>query len=110
MPLKEINYDKTHFYKLMCKDFNITDCYVGHTTDWVKSCRKFRGFTRNWGEWKEDSPKMVDSSNKKWWIHSKNSMSGLVDSWESSPESMVKLATNRCHLQFCDGWSIYSNI
>ena len=36
MPLKEINYDKTHFYKLMCKDFNITDCYVGHTTDWVK--------------------------------------------------------------------------
>ena len=36
MPLKEINYDKTHFYKLMCKDFNITDCYVGHTTYWVK--------------------------------------------------------------------------
>ena len=36
MPLKERNYDKTHFYKLMCKDFNITDCYVGHTTDWVK--------------------------------------------------------------------------
>ena len=49
MPLKEINYDKTHFYKLMCKDFNITDCYVGHTTDWVKSCRKFRGFHQELG-------------------------------------------------------------
>ena len=59
---------------------------------------------KNWGEWKEDSP-------LKWWIqaikkgiHSKNSMSGLVDSWESSAESMVKFATNRFHLQFWDGW------
>ena len=36
MPLKEINYDKTHFYKLVCKDLSITDCYVGHTTEWTK--------------------------------------------------------------------------
>lgn len=35
MPLKEIDYDKTHFYKLVCKDTSIKDCYVGHTTDFT---------------------------------------------------------------------------
>ena len=33
MPQKEVNYDKTHFYKIVCKDLSITNCYVGHTTD-----------------------------------------------------------------------------
>ena len=33
MPLKAINYDKTHFYKIVCRDTSIKDCYVGHTTD-----------------------------------------------------------------------------
>ena len=31
MPRKELNYDKTYFYKIVCKDLNIKDCYVGHT-------------------------------------------------------------------------------
>ena len=35
MPLKAINYDKTHFYKIVCKDLDIKDCYVGHTTDFT---------------------------------------------------------------------------
>ena len=28
MPLKEINCEKTHFYKIVCKDTSIKDCYV----------------------------------------------------------------------------------
>ena len=36
MPRKPIDYSKTHFYKIVCKDLNITDCYVGHTTDFTK--------------------------------------------------------------------------
>ena len=36
MPRKQIDYSKTHFYKIVCKDTSITDCYVGHTTDFVK--------------------------------------------------------------------------
>ena len=36
MPRKPIDYSKTHFYKIVCKDTNITDCYVGHTTDFTK--------------------------------------------------------------------------
>ena len=35
MPLKAINYDNTHFYKIVCKDINIKNLYVGHTTDFI---------------------------------------------------------------------------
>ena len=33
MPRLPINYEKTHFYKIVSNDLSITDCYVGHTTD-----------------------------------------------------------------------------
>ena len=36
MPKKPIDYSKTHFYKFVCKDTSIIDCYVGHTTDFTK--------------------------------------------------------------------------
>jgi len=36
MPKHTINYDKTHFYKLCCKDPTINDIYVGHTTDFTR--------------------------------------------------------------------------
>ena len=42
MPLKQIDYSKTHFYKIICKNTNIKDIYVGHTTDFKtrKGCHK----------------------------------------------------------------------
>ena len=42
MPLKQIDYSKTHFYKIICKNTNIKDTYVGHTTDFKtrKGCHK----------------------------------------------------------------------
>ena len=36
MPRKPIDYSNTHFYKLCCNDLNVTDIYVGHTTDFRK--------------------------------------------------------------------------
>jgi len=33
MPRNPIDYNNTCFYKLVCKDLSIKDCYVGHTTD-----------------------------------------------------------------------------
>ena len=36
MPRKPIDYSKTHFYKLCCKDLEIKAIYVGHTTDFRK--------------------------------------------------------------------------
>jgi hypothetical protein len=35
MPRKSINYANTVIYKLVCNDLSITDCYVGHTTDFT---------------------------------------------------------------------------
>ena len=36
MPRKEINYQNTIIYKIVCNDLNIKDLYVGHTTDFRK--------------------------------------------------------------------------
>ena len=36
MPRKPINYTNTHFYKIVCKDISINDCYIGHTTDFKR--------------------------------------------------------------------------
>jgi hypothetical protein len=35
MPRQAINYDKTCFYKIVCKNLDIQDVYVGHTTDFA---------------------------------------------------------------------------
>ena len=47
MPLKAINYDKTHFYKIVCKDLDIKDCYVGHTTDFTTRKRQHKNSCNN---------------------------------------------------------------
>jgi hypothetical protein len=36
MPRKEINYNNTVIYKIVCNDLTVTDLYVGHTTDFTK--------------------------------------------------------------------------
>ena len=36
MPLRNIDYSKTIIYKIVCNDLNIKDCYVGHTTNFIK--------------------------------------------------------------------------
>ena len=47
MPRKPIEYSNTHFYKIVCKDTNIADCYVGHTTDFIKRKSKHKGNCNN---------------------------------------------------------------
>jgi hypothetical protein len=36
MPRKAIEYEKTVIYKFVCNDLNITDVYIGSTTDFSK--------------------------------------------------------------------------
>ena len=36
MPKTNCDYLKTIMYKIVCNDLNITDCYVGHTTEFTK--------------------------------------------------------------------------
>lgn len=42
MPKLPIDYSKTIIYKICCNDINISDCYIGHTTDLVRrrNCHK----------------------------------------------------------------------
>ena len=42
MPSKAINYDYTHFYKIVCKDLDITNMYIGHTTDFASRKSKHK--------------------------------------------------------------------
>lgn len=44
MPKTPINYSKTIIYKICCKNPDITDIYIGHTTDLIKRryCHKAR--------------------------------------------------------------------
>ena len=36
MPNKKIDFSNTSIYKIVCNDLNITDIYVGHTTQFTK--------------------------------------------------------------------------
>jgi hypothetical protein len=49
MPRTNCNYAKTIIYKIVCNNLNITDCYVGHTTDFTrrKGQHKFCCTTEN---------------------------------------------------------------
>jgi hypothetical protein len=47
MPKKIINYDETIFYKIVCNDINITECYVGHTTNFIKRKQYHKGSCNN---------------------------------------------------------------
>jgi len=65
MTRKKIDYSKTIIYKLVCKDINITECYVGQTTDFKSRKSKHKcncnntetnfyvyQFIREHGNWK----------------------------------------------------------
>lgn len=36
MPKKAMDYSKTIIYKIVCNNLNIKECYVGHTTNFIK--------------------------------------------------------------------------
>ena len=43
MPKVPIDYSETHFYKIVCRNTGIKDCYVGHTTDFTKRKHQHKG-------------------------------------------------------------------
>ena len=42
-----IDYSNTCFYKICCKDLDITDIYVGHTTDFIRRKHKHKYTCKN---------------------------------------------------------------
>jgi hypothetical protein len=71
MPRTSINYLKTIIYKIVCKDLNITDIYVGHTTDFTE--RKYAHKKRYNGSFNE-------SCNLK--VYQKIRENGGWDNWD----------------------------
>jgi len=44
------DYSKTVLYKIVCKDINITDCYVGHTTNFNNRKRSHKTRCNNFND------------------------------------------------------------
>ena len=51
MPKTAIDYSKTIIYKIVCNDLDITDLYVGHTTDFIRRRHHHKGNSS--GNWKK---------------------------------------------------------
>ena len=47
MPLNPIDYTKSIFYRIVCNDLNIKDCYVGHTTNFIKRKQQHKQHCNN---------------------------------------------------------------
>ena len=47
MPKENIDYSKTIIYKIVCKDVNIKDCYVGSTTNFTNRKRQHKNMAIN---------------------------------------------------------------
>ena len=80
MPKQAINYNNTHFYKICCNDLDITDIYVGPTTDFTR--RKSQHQTRCCNENAKDHCTYEYQTIRD---------NGGWDNW-----SMVLLETNKC--------------
>ena len=80
MPRKEIDYLKTVIYKIVCNDLNITDFYVGHTTDFTKRKYMHKSNTQN--------EKSSEYNNKKYVIIRSN---GDWNNW-----SMIEIEKYPC--------------
>ena len=47
MPKTEIDYSKTIIYKIVCNDLNVTDIYIGHTTNFKERKRNHYNAVKN---------------------------------------------------------------
>ena len=47
MPKHAMDYSKTIIYKIVCNDLNITECYVGHTTNFIERKRHHKNNCTN---------------------------------------------------------------
>jgi hypothetical protein len=124
MPRLQIDYSKTIIYKIVCKDINIKECYVGQTTDFTKRKCKHKSnctninskdyniyiyqFIREHGEWinfdmieieKYNATDKLDASKKeRYWIEqlkaTLNKQLPTRTNWEYQKEFMKEYQKN----------------
>ena len=85
MPLKQVDYSKTHFYKIVCNDLTIKDCYVGHTTNFKnrKNAHKTSHYNSN--------GKTYNGKNNNRYVYNFIADHGGWDNWD-----MILINTEYC--------------
>ena len=85
MPRKEMDYSKTHFYKIVCRDVSIKDCYVGHTLNFKnrKSAHKTSHYNSN--------GKTYNGHLHKKYLYDFIDENGGWENWD-----MILISTERC--------------
>ena len=71
MPKNVMDYSKTIIYKIVCKDINITDLYVGHTTNFIKRKNQHKNTCNN-----------ENSKKYNYYIYQFIRNNGRWDNWE----------------------------
>ena len=56
MPKVAVSYDNVYFYKIVCNDLNVTECYVGHTTNFAKRKHHHKNMCNNINDKKYNTP------------------------------------------------------
>jgi len=77
MPKNNIDYSNTVIYKIFCKNHNITDMYIGHTTNFIKRKHQHRSVC------------IKNNSNTK--VYKIINENGGWDNW-----NMVEIASYNC--------------
>jgi hypothetical protein len=104
MPKVPMDYSRTIIYKIVCRDLSITNCYVGHTTDFIK--RKYNHkstcktdpsylyqFIREHGDWNNWDMIMIESypcndknearKRERYWIETLNANLNIYSAYSS---------------------------
>jgi hypothetical protein len=98
-----INYSNTIFYRIVCNDLNITDCYIGHTTNFIsrkrnhkKDCNseispkynyKLYQFIRDNGGWNNWSMIMIEQISCKDFIEASKIEREFIEKYKSNLNS-----------------------
>jgi hypothetical protein len=115
MPKEIINYLSTIIYKIVCKDLNITDIYVGHTTNFIKRkaqhkycCNnpnsinynlKVYSTIRDSGNW--DNWEMIEI--EKYNCNDRNEAAARERHWYEILQSKLNIqCPNQTHKEYCD--------
>lgn len=106
MPKKQVDYSKTIFYKIVCKDLGIKNLYIGHTTHFVnrKCCHKLTcnntnikkynnklySFIRengNWDNWEMIQIEEISVKNKR---EAESIERDLIEKYNADLNSMLR--------------------
>ena len=111
MPYKNIDYNKTIIYKLVCNDVNISDCYVGHTRDFTRRkllhktcCNNINGkkynlnvykFIRDNGGWDNWSMVIIEQYNCNNSLEAKQKERYYIEQLKASLNSNIPNRTDK---------------